>query len=53
MRVLSTRLRGIPSGAVSDATLERLYATELSPTHDAEEGVRAFVEKRAPRWEDR
>lgn len=26
MRVLSTRLRGIPSGAVSDATLERLYA---------------------------
>lgn len=33
--------------------LERLYADELSPTHDAEEGVRAFVEKRAPRWEDR
>jgi cyclohexa-1,5-dienecarbonyl-CoA hydratase len=33
--------------------LERLYADELSPTHDAEEGVRAFLEKRAPRWEDR
>lgn len=33
--------------------LERLYADELSPTHDAEEGVTAFLEKRAPRWEDR
>ena len=33
--------------------LERLYVDELSPTHDAEEGVRAFLEKRAPRWEDR
>ncbi|MBE7454444.1 MAG: enoyl-CoA hydratase/isomerase family protein [Kofleriaceae bacterium] len=33
--------------------LERLYAEELSPTHDAEEGVRAFLEKRAPRWEHR
>jgi len=33
--------------------LERMYADELSPTHDAEEGVRAFLEKRAPRWEDR
>lgn len=33
--------------------LERLYVDELSPTHDAEEGVRAFLDKRAPRWEDR
>lgn len=33
--------------------LERRYVDELAPTHDAEEGVRAFVEKRAPRWEDR
>lgn len=33
--------------------LERLYAEELSPTHDAEEGVRAFLDKRTPRWEHR
>ncbi len=32
-------------------TLERLYADELASTHDAEEGVRAFIDKRAPRWE--
>lgn len=31
--------------------LEHLYIEELLATHDAEEGVRAFIEKRAPRWE--
>ena len=30
--------------------LERLYLSELMTTPDAEEGVRAFLEKRAPRW---
>jgi cyclohexa-1,5-dienecarbonyl-CoA hydratase len=34
-------------------TLNRLYVEQLSPTHDAEEGVRAFLEKRTPRWEHR
>jgi cyclohexa-1,5-dienecarbonyl-CoA hydratase len=33
--------------------LERLYVAELSATADAEEGVRAFLDKRPPRWEDR
>ena len=33
--------------------LERLYVDELSPTHDAEEGVDAFLAKRPPRWENR
>lgn len=30
---------------------ERLYREELLRTHDAEEGVRAFLEKRKPVWE--
>jgi cyclohexa-1,5-dienecarbonyl-CoA hydratase len=32
------------------AQLERLYVEQLLPLADAEEGVRAFLEKRAPRW---
>lgn len=30
--------------------LERLYLQELMSTHDAAEGVRAFVDKRPPQW---
>jgi len=33
--------------------LERLYLTELMSTHDAAEGIAAFLEKRAPKWTDR
>jgi cyclohexa-1,5-dienecarbonyl-CoA hydratase len=33
--------------------VERLYLDELLPTEDMEEGVRAFLEKRPPRWKDR
>ncbi len=33
--------------------VERLYRSELLATEDAEEGVRAFLEKRKPRWRDR
>jgi cyclohexa-1,5-dienecarbonyl-CoA hydratase len=32
------------------ATSEQLYREELLRTHDVEEGIRAFVEKRKPRW---
>lgn len=32
--------------------LERLYLGPLMRTHDAAEGVRAFLEKRAPDWRD-
>lgn len=31
---------------------EALYREQLLPTHDAEEGVRAFLEKRKPKWQD-
>jgi cyclohexa-1,5-dienecarbonyl-CoA hydratase len=36
--------------ALSEA--EALYRDQLLPTHDAEEGVRAFLEKRKPVWKD-
>ncbi len=39
-------------GDVLDA-LHRQYVDELITSHDGAEGVRAFLEKRAPRWEDR
>lgn len=35
------------------AEVERLYLEELMSGVDAEEGLRAFMEKRAPRWEHR
>lgn len=35
------------------AMLEELYRDELMTTADAEEGLRAFIEKRQPAWKDR
>jgi cyclohexa-1,5-dienecarbonyl-CoA hydratase len=34
------------------ASQERLYLDRLMRTRDAEEGIRAFLEKRAPKWTD-
>jgi cyclohexa-1,5-dienecarbonyl-CoA hydratase len=48
-------LRGGTGGSFADALArsEAIYRSEVLPTEDAEEGVRAFLEKRPPRWQDR
>jgi cyclohexa-1,5-dienecarbonyl-CoA hydratase len=33
--------------------VERIYLSQLMQTHDAREGIRAFLEKRVPVWERR
>jgi cyclohexa-1,5-dienecarbonyl-CoA hydratase len=33
--------------------IEKVYLDELMRTHDAVEGIQAYIEKREPRWEDR
>jgi cyclohexa-1,5-dienecarbonyl-CoA hydratase len=33
--------------------VEDLYLNELMKTHDATEGIKAFIEKRKPKWNDR
>jgi cyclohexa-1,5-dienecarbonyl-CoA hydratase len=43
-------LRSIAEPAIAAA--ERLYLERVLHTTDAAEGVRAFLEKRAPRWKD-
>ena len=35
------------------ADAERVYLSELMRTHDAQEGINAFLEKRAPAWRGR
>lgn len=34
-------------------SIERLYVEELMKTEDAQEGIRAYLEKREPKWKDR
>jgi enoyl-CoA hydratase/carnithine racemase len=34
------------------ATAERQYLGELVASHDGNEGIQAFIEKRSPTWRD-
>jgi enoyl-CoA hydratase/carnithine racemase len=47
------RQGGTGSFAEALARTEALYREAILPSADAEEGVRAFLEKRPPRWQDR
>ncbi len=49
----AVRRGGLGSLEEALARNERLYVDEVLPTEDAAEGVRAFQEKRPPRWSDR
>jgi enoyl-CoA hydratase/carnithine racemase len=55
LRLTLKGLREISLQGFSDALRrsEELYREELLRTHDVEEGIRAFVEKRKPRWRHR
>jgi cyclohexa-1,5-dienecarbonyl-CoA hydratase len=44
--ILAAAVRELPE-------IERLYLDDVMSTHDAREGIQAFLEKRAPRWRDR
>ncbi|MDW7708894.1 MAG: enoyl-CoA hydratase/isomerase family protein [Deferrisomatales bacterium] len=44
--------RGLPF-AEALGRVERIYLEELMPTEDAQEGLAAFLEKRAPVWKNR
>ena len=52
---LASARRALRGGRLAAALpeSERIYLEELLPSEDAEEGVRAFLEKREPRWRDR
>ena len=56
--VLALARRALREGATGSfaealGRVEDLYRQALLPAEDVEEGVRAFLEKRAPRWKDR
>jgi cyclohexa-1,5-dienecarbonyl-CoA hydratase len=54
LRLARRALRAGGTGTFTEALarVEALYRDELVPTADMEEGVRAFLEKRPPRWSD-
>jgi cyclohexa-1,5-dienecarbonyl-CoA hydratase len=55
LRIAKRALR-VSGDAAFGSTLdeiERIYLDDLMRTRDAEEGIRAFLERRQPKWEDR
>jgi enoyl-CoA hydratase/carnithine racemase len=46
----ATRQVFFPVADAAIANAEKSYLNEILPTQDAVEGIRAFMEKRAPRW---
>jgi cyclohexa-1,5-dienecarbonyl-CoA hydratase len=52
LRMATKAVRGpqLPLVEARLAEAERLYLEELLPTHDGVEGIKAFMEKRAPEW---
>jgi len=52
LRIAVKGLRELSLKGFTDALRrsEELYRDELLPTHDVEEGIRAFIEKRKPQW---
>lgn len=50
--VIAARLDVLAAARAGLAVTERLYLDSLARTHDAAEGVAAFLAKRPPRWRD-
>jgi cyclohexa-1,5-dienecarbonyl-CoA hydratase len=55
LRVATAAWRQVGRGAVQErlAAMERMYVEDLLPLHDGTEGIRAFIEKRPPEWQNR
>ena len=56
--VLRLTKKAVVGGLLEDkdqalTVIEKIYLDEMMPTHDAEEGLRAFLDKRKPVWQGR